>query len=404
MAILLPARLVPVNCAQLQLGMYVAELDRSWLETAFHSHGFLISVQEQISELRRCCEYVYVDPVLSEHGDGEMFSTGLTGRIEALFVEEAPSVLNRNRQELRELGHVFATAVQGIRRSEALVLAPLRHALAPVVNSLLSDADKIPWLLAAELKVGFLHRRALGCAVLMTLAGHRVGFERPMLDELALAGLLLDIGKLSVPITILAKTGPLTNHDRGFIERHVRRGLYMVQSQSDVSEPLEEAVLGHHERLDGSGYPRGLRGTQLPLPARLAGLVDTYDALMQDRRYAPAVAAHDAIRLVNGMRGRKFDTAIVRSFIRALGLFPTGSWVQIADGRLGIVRQQANDEPTRPWVALVSDSAGRPLPGGPSLWQPIRRGDIVRTPQPGAVRIPPLQLELALGVAADLAA
>ena len=127
MAILLTARLVPVNCAQLQLGMYVAELDRSWLETAFHSHGFLINLQEQISELRRCCEYVYVDPVLSEHGDGEMFSTGLTGRVEALVVEEAPSVLKRNRQDLRELGHVFATAVQRIRRSEALVLAPLRH-------------------------------------------------------------------------------------------------------------------------------------------------------------------------------------------------------------------------------------------------------------------------------------
>ena len=399
-----PARLVPVNCAQLQLGMYVAELDRSWLQTVFHSHGFLISQQEQISELRRCCEYVYVDPVLSEHGDGEMFSTGLTTRVEALAAAERPGPLNRNRHDLRELGHAFATAVQGIRRSEALALAPLRRALAPVVSSLVSDPDTIPWLLATELKVGFLHRRALDCAVLMTLVGHRVGFERPMLDELALAGLLLDIGKLSVPITILAKTEPLTDHERGFVHRHVRRGLYMVQSQTDVSEPLEDALLGHHERLDGSGYPRGLHGTQLPLPARLAGLVDTYDALMQDRRYAPAMAAHNAMRLVNSMRDRKFDTAIVRSFIRALGLFPTGSWVQIADGRLGIVRRQANGEPTRPFVALVSDSAGRSLPGGPALWQPIRRGDIVRTPPPGAVRIPAHQLEATLGVAADLAA
>ena len=404
MAILLPARLVPVNCAQLQFGMYVAELDRSWLQTSFHAHGFLLSQSGQIDELRRICEYVYVDPVLSEHRDGEMFYTGLTGKVEALSPNELPTPLARQRAELRALGHAFAVAVQGVRRSEDLLLTPLRGALDPVVTSLLADADTIPWLLATELKVGFLYRRALGSAVLMALAGRRIGFEHPMVRELALAGLLLDIGKLSVPITILAKTSPLTRHERGFVERHVRRGLYMVRSASAISETVEDAVLGHHERLDGSGYPRGLRGTQIPLPARLAGLVDTYDAMLQDRRYAPAIAAHHAMRLVNGMCGRKFDTAIVRSFMRALGLFPTGSWLQIADGRLGIVRRQANDEPTRPYIALVSDSAGRPLPAGPTLWQPIRRGDIVRVVESSTLRVPRRQLDEALSAAANLAA
>ncbi|MEO7387313.1 MAG: HD domain-containing phosphohydrolase [Gammaproteobacteria bacterium] len=404
MATLLPARLVPVNCAQLQLGMYVAELDRSWLHTSFHAHGFLLNQAEQIVELQRMCEYVYVDPVLSDHGDGEMFSTGLTGRIEALPETDAPSPLSRQRLDLRALGHAFAASVQGVRRSEDLVLTPLRRALEPVVAALIADHDTIPWLLATELKVGFLYRRALGTAVLMVLAGKRIGFERPLLDELALAGLMLDIGKVSVPVTILAKTEPLTGHERGFVERHVRRGLYMVRSASAISETVEDAVLGHHERLDGSGYPRGLRGTQLPLPARLAGLVDTYDAMLQDRRYAPAIAAHDVMRLLNGMCGRKFDTAIVRSFMRALGLYPTGSWLQIADGRLGIVRQQAADEPTRPHVALVSDSAGRRLPNGPALWQPIRRTDILRVIPASGMHIPRRQLDETLGAAANLAA
>jgi HD-GYP domain-containing protein (c-di-GMP phosphodiesterase class II) len=404
MASSFPARLVPVNCSQLQIGMYVAELDRPWLQTGFHAHGFLLSQPEQIAELRRICSYVYVDPVLSEHGDGEMFSTGLTSRVESLAETDKPSPLARQRAELRALGHAFAGAVQGVRRSEELVLPPLRRALDPVVASLGTDRDTIPWLLATELKVGFLYRRALGSAVLMALVGRQIGFERPVLTEFALAGLLLDIGKLSVPVTILAKTQPLNDHERDFVERHVRRGLYMVRSAAPVPEVVEDAVLGHHERLDGSGYPRGLRGTQIPLPARVAGLVDTYDAMLQDRRYAPALAAHTAMRLVNQMGGRKFDTAIVRSFIRAVGPWPTGSWVQLADGRLGIVRQQAAEEPDRPHVALVSDSAGRPLPAGPTLWQPIRRGDILRGLEAGAVRLPAAQLDEALGAAANLAA
>lgn len=403
MADLPSARLVPVASGRLQLGMYVAELDRSWLHTPFHAHGFLITQAEQLGELRRICEYVYVDPALSERfGDGDFFTTGLTGRMEALQGTEAPTPLARQRNELRALGHSFATAIQGLRRSEDLALEPLRRALEPVVASLAGDADTIPWLLATELRVGFLHRRALGTAVLMGLAGRHIGFERPVLDELALAGLLLDIGKVSVPVTILAKAEPLSGHERDFIERHVRRGLYLVRASSAVSETLEDALLGHHERLDGSGYPRRLRGTQIPLPARLAGLADTYDALLQDRRYAAGIAAHDAMRVVNGLKGRKFDAAIVRSFIRGLGLYPTGSWLQVADGRIGIVRQQAPGEPSRPRIALISDSAGRRLPAGPVLWQPIRRGDVVRTLSPRSLHIERLQLDEALASAAAL--
>ncbi len=405
MATVPPARLVPVNCAQLQLGMYVAELDRPWLHTPLHAHGFVLSQPEQIEELQRHCDHVYIDPVLSEQaGDGEFFSTGLTGRVQALPEGSPASPLTRQRRELRALGHAFADAVQRLRRSQELAVAPLRRALEPVVASLVADADTMPWLLATELRVAFLHRRALGTAVLMVLAGRRLGFERPVLDELALAGLLLDIGKVSVPVTILAKTEPLSDHEREFVQRHVRRGLYMVRSGAPVSETVEDAVLGHHERLDGSGYPRHLRGTQIPLPARLAGLVDTYDALLNDRRYAPAVAAHDAMRLINGMRGRKFDAAIVQSFVRCIGLYPTGSWLQAADGRIGIVRHQTGGEPARPRVALLFDSAGRRLPSGPLLWQPIRRADIVRTLPANAVQVPPRQLAESLAAAASLAA
>ncbi len=293
-----------------------------------------------------------------------------------------------SRLQLRDLAHAFADAVRRTRRSEDLALAPLRRAITPLVTSLLEDADTVPWLMATELRVGFLHRRAIGCAVLMAIAGHRIGFERPTLDDLALAGLLLDIGKISVPVPILAKTGALSTGERYFIERHVRRGLHLVRGTATLPEPLEDALLGHHERLDGSGYPRGVKGTEIPLAARLAAVVDTYDAVMQDRHYAGARSANDAMRLINRLRHQKFDADIVRSFSRALGLYPTGSWVQLADGRLGVVRRQVAEEPVRPVVALVSDSAGRALPSAQRLWQPIRRADIVRALSPGRVHVP----------------
>ena len=117
---LLPTRLIPVNCAQLQLGMYVAELDRSWLQTPFHAHGFLLSQGEQIEELRRVCELRVRGPgaVRAQDGDGEMFYTGLTRKVRPCPAGDLPTPLARQRTELRALGHAFAAAVQGLRRSE----------------------------------------------------------------------------------------------------------------------------------------------------------------------------------------------------------------------------------------------------------------------------------------------
>ena len=153
MALLDPACLVPVSCNQLQLGMYVAELDRSWLQTSFHAHGFLLNQSEQIEDLRRICAYVYVDPALSEqsNSDGDMFYTGLTGRVEALSPDNLPTPLARQRTELRALGHAFAAAVQGVRRSKELVLTPLRRALDPVDGVVVTTVAPAPQGDMAEL-------------------------------------------------------------------------------------------------------------------------------------------------------------------------------------------------------------------------------------------------------------
>lgn len=396
-----PARLVTVGTAQLRIGMYVAELDRSWLHTPFQAPGLLITDQSQIEELRRLCEYVYIDPLLSQQDEADQFTTGLTARLHTL---PAQTPVDRARVQLRNLAQAIAVMVRAARRPQPLALAPVRQALGPLTASLLQDPDTLTWLMATELKVGLLHRRALGCATLMIRLGHRLGFDRNVVEELGLAGLLLDIGKVAVPVTILAKPDRLSDQERHFVERHVRRGLYLVRSSAIVPEVLQDAVLGHHERLDGSGYPRGIVGTQLPLPARLAGIVDTYDALTQDRRYASAAAPHDAVRLVNSMRGSQFDATIVRTFVRMLGLYPTGSWVQLADGRLGIVRGQVPDEPLRPRVALVADSAGRPLDQGEPLWRPARRGDISRALPAAAVAVSRRVLQQAVDTATHLAA
>lgn len=406
MAAQLPARLVPVHCVDLQPGMYVAELDRPWLQTPYPAQGFPLLEASQIAELQRHCVYVYIDPQRTTPPpeldlDTETpFASGITQHLPALRLESPDSPLTDARSQLRALAHGFAATLQAGRDGLELPVGALRRLGAPVVAMLDRDPDLMLWLLATELKAGYLPRRALGTGILLALFARRLGQGADDTLNLLLAGLLLDIGKLTVPVTILAKPGPLTGAERAFIRRHVRRGLYLARSAADLPESVEEAIIGHHERLDGSGYPRGCTGTQIPLAGRMAGIVDTYDALTLDRRYAVAVAAPAALRVVNRGRNRHFDTALLRTFIRALGLYPTGSWVQLADGRLGVVRAQTPGDPLRPRVALVSDSAGRPLRLDGRLWSPIRRGDISRGLAPHDVSLRPEVVAPALQAAA----
>jgi HD-GYP domain-containing protein (c-di-GMP phosphodiesterase class II) len=120
-------------------------------------------------------------------------------------------------------------------------------------------------------------------------------------------------------------------------------------------------IAAHHERLDGSGYPNQIVGTDIPLYARIAGIVDTFDALTLDRRYASARSGYSALRFLSALRRTKFDAALVDEFIDSLGIYPTGTRVRLDDGSTGFVLSQNAGRPQQPNVLLTNDATGRPI-------------------------------------------
>jgi hypothetical protein len=390
-------RLVRTACADLQPGMFVAVLDRCWLQTPYPPGGFLLRTLEQLRELQRHCAHVYVDParVPSSAEDGTRGAPATAA--------PAADPMTGARGQLQALAAGVEAAFRAGRDGEELPLARLTELASPVLDSLRADPDTVLWLLGTGLKAGHLPRRSLGTGILLGLFAQRLGHGATDALDLMLAGLLLDVGKLAVPVTILAKPGRLNDSEQAFIRRHVRRGLYLARTAPDLPAAVEEAIIGHHERLDGSGYPRGCRSVDIPAAARMAAIVDAYDALTLERRYAHAVPAHNALRVLDDESRTKFDAALLQFFTHVVGAWPTGSWLQLADGRIGIVRAQTPDEPQRPRVALVSDSAGRPLADPARLWTPLRRGDILRGLAPGHFRLPKAIVGPALAAAAAAA-
>lgn len=273
----------------------------------------------------------------------------------------ASEQLARSQAAVQQVADRLAGALRLARRQGRLELAPLQRAAELLVHTLGESADACLWTLQLHAPRGLLYRRALGTASYAVLLGREIGLKRRELVELAVGGLLLDVGKTAVPVPILAKAERLNETELSFVRRHVPQAIRLLRRAERAGARVLEMVQGHHERLDGSGYPERLSGTEIPVFARVAAIADSFDALTLDRRYARAMSPHDALRLLNSRRDRHYDAALLREFIHALGVYPTGTRVQLSDGSRGLVCGQDPDWPLRPRVLVTEAAGGRTL-------------------------------------------
>jgi HD-GYP domain-containing protein (c-di-GMP phosphodiesterase class II) len=179
------------------------------------------------------------------------------------------------------------------------------------------------------------------------------GVDRQNLQLLGQGGLLLDVGKTRISRELLDLKGPLTSEARAELRRHVDYGIEILSSGSGVDPKVEQMVRTHHERHDGSGYPQGLSGQAIPLFGRIAGLVDTYDAMTSHRPGAPAQSTYAVMRQLNDKADVLFQAELIERFIRVVGVFPTASLVELNTGEVGIVVEQNALRRLRPKVMLV---------------------------------------------------
>ena len=178
---------------------------------------------------------------------------------------------------------------------------------------------------------------------------------------MAIGGLLLDIGNVGVPEDIVTAEGSITFEQYEKLSRHVVIGQSILKKSGRFSDNVLHMVRYHHERRDGSGYPKKKVGNHIPVFGRIAGIADCYDAMTTKTLYSPALAAYDSARELNDMRGKEFQSEVVGQFLQMIGMFPTGSVVELSDGIVGIVLEQNRSNPLRPKVMLLKDGNGDPF-------------------------------------------
>jgi HD-GYP domain-containing protein (c-di-GMP phosphodiesterase class II) len=204
------------------------------------------------------------------------------------------------------------------------------------------------------------HARALQVSIYMMMFGRFLQLEREQIHLLGLLGLLQDIGKTRLPAALLEKQ-ELTPEEREILNKHVELSAHIVGVASGLPPKFASLTLLHHERQDGSGYPRGLKGYQIGLLGSIAAICDAYDALVAIPPYGEGLASSAAVNGLLQGRGTAFHGPLVEQFIRCVGSFPVGTAIELCSGEIGIVVAENMLQRLKPKVMLLRDQAGAPL-------------------------------------------
>ena len=360
-----------ITVKQLQIGMYVNRLDRPWTETPFLFQGFYIRDDAEIAELRRYCKYVYIDaeqspnPDLStssEHNDQKK----VTARTDTATVDVASAYSVAETALNEELIVAEKSHKEGLRRVIKIMdqlrggskpkIGALKETVDRTVDSVLRNPDAMTWLTRMKHTDSYIYHHSMASSIWAIILGRHLGLKREMLETLGLGAMLLDIGKTKIDKDLLVKPDKLTPAEAKVMRKHLDYGLEILKNQPNTDERVIEMVATHHERHNGTGYPRGLKGTQIPVFGRIAGIVDCYDAMISARPYARQYSPFEATQRLTNLADVEFQVEMVEQFIQAIGVFPTGTLVEMSTGEVAVVTSQNRVRRLRPEIMLILDS------------------------------------------------
>lgn len=509
-----------VAAQDLQLGMFVAELDRPWLESPFLLQGFLVEDQATLKQLRALCRFVYVDrarsagdawrapesdaateatpersaslgsyqtvaeprrrptdffallrslrgmhkgdatspevggemtpwcqiypagsassvpPLVGSVGEprGDDYSAGARGRplITGVTARRGASRRHGGDDEPRaaatgsagmvhvepttpveeeivaalplvDEAHVLLDQIaRDVQRSLNPDLERLRGVVSEMVLSVARNPDALVWLSRLRQTDQYSYDHSLDVSAHVMIFGRYLGLGDEAIASLGMAGMLQDVGKLRLPVRLLHKTGPVTQREYAIFQTHVDFSLKVLSGCPHATPQVLEIVARHHERRDGSGYPKGLKGDGIGLMGEIAGICDIYCAMTRERPYGEAASSQAALDAVRAQRGTCFSESTVDQFVQCIGLYPVGTLVELNTGEVAVVVAQNRIRRLKPRVMILlgPDKQPNPYPHTIDLLYdlPTANGEtyaIVRALAPGAYGVEPSEFYLA---------
>lgn len=368
-----------IKPADVEIGMFVEAFEGSWFDHPFWKANFVVETEEQLLRIRSAS----VAGLRIDESRSRTMSTSPAPHLIASAQSQAPLAVPTRRRDTKPVTRhphrkaarekpayraecrrakkligktqgavtdMFEQARLG-RAIEAKQMVPLAQA---VGRSIERDAKALINLVRLKEKDAYTYLHSVSvCALMMNFARH-LGLDKAVVEDLGVAGLLHDLGKIAIADDILKKSGSLSECERHSVRGHPLAGHRLLESAASVPEAALEVCLRHHEKMDGGGYPGGLRGEALSLFARMGAICDVYDAVTSSRPYKEPWTPCEALTEMASWEGH-FDPKLLERFADSLGIYPVGTLVRVSTGELGIVMGSGGDASENVIVRIFFD-------------------------------------------------
>jgi len=354
-----------IHVSGLQIGMHICELDRPWLETPFLMQGFLLETPQDIECVAEVCEYVYIDEVRDTLVRPEERIVSNRNQSKPRYIHKVPS--NQEHSKIhgfhREARGITKTLLDEVRLGNALNMKQVKQTVSECVDSILRNQFALLWLSQIKDKDDYLAEHSLNVAILAITFGRHLQLPEEDLEKLGVCGMLHDVGKTKIPEEILNKPSKLNREEFAIMRQHTTFGSKLLVGKSDVYSGAVDVAHNHHEMLDGSGYPRGLKDHKLNPFTRMITLVDIYDAMTSERCYKAGNSSLSALKILYAGKGTKYDSHLVTEFIKCIGLYPVGNLVELKNGCVAIVVSNNYQNRRLPRIHLLLNENKKPVDG-----------------------------------------
>jgi HD-GYP domain-containing protein (c-di-GMP phosphodiesterase class II) len=283
----------------------------------------------------------------------------LQGYADARSVE---SELPRARATYAKSEETLNAVVAEIRSGKVPDLANVKVAVTDMVDSMIDNPDALIWVARLREESLTTYNHGVKVALYLIALGRHLGFPKRELSNLGTIGMLADLGKTQLPKALLEKPGMLTSTEFDLIKEHVRITIKILKkSMKAIPAAVEQGIAQHHERLDGSGYPRGLKGDEIGIYGRMTAIADCFAALITPRSYANPSAPQEALMNLYEWAGKSFHEPLVEQFVQAVGVFPIGSLIELSSGEVAVVVSHNRVKRLEPKVLVLTTHEKTPL-------------------------------------------
>ena len=344
--------------SHLRMGMFVHDVNASWLDHSFWRSRFKVSDETDILRIKQSGireVRIDTDKGLDLSSDdaaasapAPLAAAALPEPVAAAVINPAPASRRAANREaaVAEAAELYRRSVPKIasmfgqaRLGKAVDSAECEPLVEEISDSVLHNPGALISVVRLKRRDEYTYMHSVAVCALMLSQARELGIEGEELRQAGMAGMLHDLGKACIPLEILNKPGKLTDAEFTLVKTHPARGHALLKQAGSASDTVLDVCLHHHEKIDGSGYPQGLSSEQISRIAKMGAVCDVYDAVTSERPYKSGWDPAEALRQMTQWKGH-FEPYALQALVRAVGIYPVGSLVRLASNQLAVVVEQ----------------------------------------------------------------